>query len=145
MAEYSERLHQFRAHLGDGDDVLLADTGNGVNVRLGAGDDLAIAVASQFERLDGAFDWVTDSEIQFDGKKGRYELTEILMLVMFFKMVPSLVERLDDQLGNSFDLSEKSAGLIKNAEGEIGPSSEIADLNGLMVMIGCRKNLRSRH
>ena len=52
VAEYSERLHQFRAHLGDGDDVLLADTGHGVNVRLGAGDDLAIAVASQFERLD---------------------------------------------------------------------------------------------
>jgi hypothetical protein len=115
VAEYSERLHQFRANLGDGDDVVIADTGHGVSVRLGAGDDLAIAVASQFERADGAFDWITDSEVQFDGKKGRYLLTEISDAGYVLKngIFVDLSE-FDGQSGEIlFDLSEKSEGLLK--------------------------------
>ena len=137
VAEYSERLHQFRANLGDGDDVVIADTGHGVSVRLGAGDDLAIAVASQFERADGAFDWITDSEVQFDGKKGRYLLTEISDAGYVLKngIFVDLSE-FDGQSGEIlFDLSEKSAGLVKNADGEIlAQTSEIIDKNGLVVV-----------
>ena len=137
VAEYSERLHQFRAHLGDGDDVVIADTGHGVSVRLGAGNDIAVAAASQFERTDGAFDWITDSEIQFDGKKGRYLLSEISDAGYILKDgtyvdANAFDSQVDDIL---FDLSEKSAGLVKNADGQIlAQSSEIINKNGLMVV-----------
>ena len=61
------------------------------------------------------------SEIQFDGKKGRYELTEISDAGYVLQDGAFIgVSDFDDQSGEIlFDLSEKSAGLIKNAEGEI--------------------------
>jgi Ca2+-binding RTX toxin-like protein len=137
IAEYTEQLHQFNVRLGDGDDVLLADTGHGVNVRLGAGDDLAIAVASQFKRADGAFDWITDSEVQFDGKKGRYLLSEIDEAGYILKDGTYVdASEFDGQSGEIlFDLSEKSEGVVKNADGEIlAQSSEITNKNGLVVV-----------
>jgi len=138
LVNYSDaRLHQFNVRLGDGDAVVLADTGHGVSVRLGAGNDVAVAVASQFERTDGAFDWITDSEIQFDGKKGRYVFTE-LSEAGYVLTNGTFVElsEFDSQSGEIlFDLSEKSAGRVKNADGEIlAQSSEIKDKNGLVVL-----------
>ena len=46
--------------MGAGDDILVADTGDGINVRLGAGNDIAIVITTQRRVQIGAFEWITE-------------------------------------------------------------------------------------
>ena len=137
IKEYSERLHEFNVRLGDGDDVLYADTGHGTSVRLGAGNDIAIASPTTFKREDGAFDYASDTEIRFDGKIDRYTITEISGAGYVLNDGTFVTAGLTGHETNDilFDLTDLNIGEIKNGSGRVvAQSSEISDNQGLLII-----------
>jgi Ca2+-binding RTX toxin-like protein len=137
LGTHTQRLHEFSVSLGAGDDVFIGDTGHGAYVRLGAGNDIAVSVPAAFSRADGAFDWKTDIDVNYDGAQQRYVLTEIskpgyILTTGEFK---AGLSETDSALDVLFDLTDLANGIIKNAAGLIlANNDQISKNSGLLVV-----------